>query len=92
MKPKNTKYYHINYMLTQYNSKLPSTLIKEIKHTKKIYRVINKLTSDRLEKLIPKSMVTEEDVLCSVLGLHDDFAKRRKHLSKDMRQHKTDMY
>ena len=76
-----------------FNSKLSPTLIKDIKHTtKKIYEILSNPELNRLEKLIPKGMVTEEDVLCSVLGLHDDFAKRLKHLSKEMRQHKTDMY
>ena len=72
---------------------LPSTLIKEIKHTtKKIYQVIKQLKSDSLENYVPNSMITEEDVLCSVLGLSDDFAKRLRNFSKEMRQHKTDMY
>ena len=86
----------LDCVLLHYSSlscRLPSsTLIKKIKHTtKKIYQVIKQLKSDSLENLVP-NMVTEEDVLCSVLGLNDDFANRLRNLSEEMRQHKTDMY
>ncbi|CAB4030870.1 uncharacterized protein LOC111086092, partial [Paramuricea clavata] len=76
------------------NCSLPSsTLIKEIKHTtKKIYQVIKQLKSDSVESVVLNSVLTEEDVLCSVLGLNDDFANRLRNLSEEMRQHKTDMY
>ncbi|XP_028408599.1 uncharacterized protein LOC114531146 [Dendronephthya gigantea] len=76
-----------------FDNKLSSTLIKDIKRTtKKIHDVIKQLKSNLFESVIPPSMVTEEDVLCSVLGLNDDFAKRLQSLSEGMRQHKSDMY
>ena len=59
------------------NCKLSSTLVKDIERTtKKIHKV---------ETLV-------EDVLCSVLGLCDEFAQRLRYLDIDMRQHKSDMY
>ena len=73
--------------------KLSSTLVKDIKHTtKKIYKVIMQLKSNKLQTLVPKWMITEDDVLCSVLGLCDEFAERLRYLDIDMRQHKSDMY
>ena len=75
-----------------FDTKLPAALIKDIKRTtKKIYHAIMQLKSVRLDELIPESMVTEEDLLCSVLGLQDDFGRRLKNLSEEIRQHKTDM-
>jgi hypothetical protein len=86
----------LDCVLLQYSSfscQLPPALIKNVKNAaKKVYQVINQLKPDRLNNLIPYSTVTEEDVLCSVLGLSDDFANRLKDLSEEMRQHKTDMY
>ncbi len=66
--------------------------IKEIKSAaKKVFKAINNLKPDRLQNLVHDS-ITEEDVLCSVLGLQIDLANRLKNMNKDMRQHKTDMY
>ena len=73
--------------------KLSSTLVKDIKRTtKKIHKVMMHLKSSKLETFIPNCMITEEDVLCSVLGLCDEFAARLGSLNIEMRQHKTDMY
>ena len=72
--------------------KLSSTLVKDIKRTtKKIYKVMMHLKSNKLETLIPNCMITEEDVLCSVLGLCDEFADRLRNLSVGIRSHKTDL-
>ena len=79
---------------SSFNCKLPSTLTDAIKRAaKEIRKVIKQLKPDTLKDLIPGTCkVTEEDILCSVLGLHDDSADRLRSLSKEMRQHKTDMY
>ncbi|XP_028408548.1 uncharacterized protein LOC114531102 [Dendronephthya gigantea] len=67
--------------------------IEDIKRAaKKIYKAINNLKPDRLANLVPDSVIREEDVLCSVVGLKDDFASRLKGLSKEMRRHQTDEY
>ena len=47
---------------------------------------------DRLANMVPYSVITEEDVLCSVVGLKDDFACRLRDLSKKIRKHQTDEY
>ena len=73
--------------------KLSPQLVDNIKHTtKRIYKVIKHLKLIKLETLVPSCMITEEDVLCSVLGLCDEFAERLRYLDIDMRQHKSDMY
>ena len=82
------------YVLLKYSSfdcKLPD--IEKIKHASNtISKAIHSLKPDRLEQLVPDSLVTEEDVLCSVLGLNDEFADRLRNLRAGIRSHKTDMY
>ena len=58
---------------------------------KKIFKAINHLTPAKLKNLTPFS-ITEEDVLCAVLGLNDDLASSLRNLDKEIRQHRTDMY
>ena len=86
----------LDCVLLQYSNlscKLSPKLVKDIKRTtKKIHEVIMQLKSNKLETLVPNCMITEEDVLCSVLGLCDEFAERLRYLDIDMRQHKSDMY
>ena len=73
--------------------KLPPRLVENIKHTtKKIYKLIMHLESTKLKTLVPACMITEDDVLCSVLGLCDEFAERLRNLDQEIRQHKDDMY
>ncbi|CAB4044583.1 uncharacterized protein LOC111086092 [Paramuricea clavata] len=79
----------LNY--SSFSCELPD--IEKVKRAaKKLYKVIKNLKPDRLKNLVPEGMVfSEEYVLCSVLGLHNDFAARLRNLSPEMRNHKTDM-
>ena len=73
------------------NCKLPRTLVQEIQHTAdEIHKGIEQLKSEEVNNC--HLSVTEEFVLCSVLGLCDEFAERLSDLDTEMRQHKTDMY
>ena len=66
--------------------------LPEIKHAAtKISKAINDLTPAKLINLT-RFHVTEEDVLCAVVGLNDDLASDLRNLDKEMRQHRTDMY
>ena len=76
---------------SSFGSELPD--IEKIKRASNtISKAINSLKPDRLKQLVPKSLVTEEDVLCSVLGLNDEFADRLRNLSAEIRNHKTDLH
>ena len=76
---------------SSFGSKLPD--IEKIKRASStISKAINGLKPDRLKQLVPESLVTEEDVLCSALGLNDEFADRLRNLSARIRNHKTDLY
>lgn len=76
---------------SSFSNELPD--IEKIKRaSNSISKAINSLKPDRLKQLVPKSLVTEEDVLCSVLGLSDAFADRLRNLSAGIRNHKTDLY
>ena len=76
---------------SSFGSKLPD--IEKIKRASStISKAINGLKPDRLKQLVPESLVTEEDVLCSVLALNDEFADRLRNLSAGIRNHKTDLY
>ena len=67
--------------------------IEKIKHASNtISKAITNLKPSRLEQLVPESLVTEEDLLCSVLGLNDQVANRLRNLGKGIRNHKTDLY
>ena len=84
----------LDCILLHYSSFSKESLpdIKEIKRTaKKIFKTINNLTPGGLKNMVP-DRITEEDVLCSVLGLKDDLAIRLKTVSEYMRQHKTDIH
>ena len=86
----------LDSVLLHYSSfgiNLSPTLIDNIKHAaKKIDKLISNLKSDRLMELMPHYKVTEEDVLCSVLGLNDELADMLKNLKPEIRKHKSDMY
>ena len=75
------------------NCKLPHTLVQDIKCTAdEIHKGMEQLKSEEVNKLVSHLSVTEEFVLCSVLGLCDEFAERLSDLATETRQHKTDMY
>ena len=81
----------LHYSSLAISSELPD--IEKIKRASEtISKAIDRLRPDRLKKLVPKSPVTEEYVLCSVLGLNDEFANRLTNLNPGMREHKSDFY
>ena len=81
----------LHYSSLAISSELPA--IEKIKQASEtISKAINRLRPDRLKELVP---VTEEDVLCSVLGLNDEFANRLTNLrftNPGMREHKSEFH
>ena len=83
----------LHYSSLAISSELPDIEKIKIKRASEtISKAIDGLRPDRLKNLVPKSPVTEEDVLCSVLGLKDEFASRLTNLNPGMREHKSDFY
>lgn len=78
----------LHYSSLAISSELPD--IEEIKRASEtISEAIDCLRPVRLKELVP---VTEEDVLCSVLGLNDEFANRLTNMNPEMREHKSELY
>ena len=84
----------LDWILLHYSSFSWTTLpsVKKVKSlAKKTCKAIKALPPERFNTS-DLHEVTEEDILCSVLGLDDDAALWLKNLDKRMRQHRTDKY
>ena len=67
--------------------------VDEVKRmAKKLRKSIRNINPQNLSQLIPNIEVTEEDILCSVLGLKSDVADRLKSLDPVVRNHQSDLY
>ena len=79
------------YSHVENTSNLPS--VKDVKRlSKKLGKMIRKIEPRSFHQFTPITAVTEEDILCSVLGLQRDVADRLRRLNPVVRSHQTDMY